>query len=129
MSGHCTRIRKKKRQYCAGDLIDEVTIQNRNITAVLEGVDFGEQFTENYVAMAAINTVNGKTYFDGINTESNITHEIGLRFDDTVTAESWILFEGRRFDILKLENLDERKEWMRAFCVERGLDSLDASKI
>lgn len=126
---HCKKIRKKKRQYCAGDLVDEVIIEDRNITPVLEGVDFGEEFTEKYKAMAAINTVSGKTFFDGINTEINVTHIIGLRFDATVTAECWINFNGRRIDILDLENLDERNEWMEATCVERGLDTLDASQI
>lgn len=126
---HCVKVRKKKTQYCIGDLRDEIVIENRNITPVLEGVDFGEEFTENYTAMAAINTPNGKTFFDGINTEINVTHVIGLYFDATVTAESWILFNGRRLDILSLKNLDERNEWMEAVCVERGLATLAASEI
>jgi head-tail adaptor len=124
----CSRIRKKKRQYCSGDLVDEITIQNRDITAPLAGTDFTETFSGDLVIMSAINTVSGKTYFDGVNTETNITHEIGFRYDNTITSESWIVFGGRRFDILKLENLDERSKWMQAHCVETGLVSKPASQ-
>ena len=108
-------------------MIDEITIQNRAITPS-NGADFTETFTDVGVIPAAVNTVSGKTFFDGVNTETNITHSIGFRFDETVTAESWILFNGNRLDILKLENLDERSVWMRAICVDRGEAAKSASE-
>jgi head-tail adaptor len=125
----CSKIGKKKRQYCSGDLVDEIIIQNRSITSVMEGVDFGEQFSDYQSVMACVNTTSGKTYFDGVSTETNVTHEIGFRFDESVTSESWILFDNRRFDILKIENLDEKKDWSRAVCVDRGLAEKSGSEI
>ncbi len=129
MSSKCSRIRKKKRVYCSGDLRDMITIQNRDIVAPLSGVDFTEDFTTNVETPSAVNTVNGKTYFDGVNEETPITHTVGFRFDPTVTSESWILFNGRRLDILRLENLDERSIWHHATCVDRGLDTKAASEL
>jgi len=119
--GRCQKIRKKKRQYCSGDLIDPINIQERSITPPSSGTDFGIKFDADRVVMSAINTVSGQTFFDGVETDTPITHEIGFRFDDTVSAESWILLEdGRRLDILNLEDLDNRHQWMRAQCTDRG---------
>ena len=117
----CSKIRKKKRQICVGDLRDSITIQNRSITPPLSGVDFTETFDGDRPIPAMVNTVSGKTFFDGVNTETPITHKVGFRYDETITAESWILLkDNRRLDILNLENLDERDEWMMATCVDRG---------
>lgn len=117
----CQKIRKRKRQYCSGDLRDPINIQERSITAPGSGVDFTEEFDKDRMIMSAINTVSGKTFFDGVGTETPITHKVGFRFDSSVTNQSWILLEdGRRFDILSLEDLDERHLWMEATCVDRG---------
>lgn len=124
----CQKLRKRKRQFCVGDLRDRITIQNRSITPPSSGVDFDETFTNESEIDAVVNTVTGKTYFDDVGVGTNITHEIGFRFDETVTAESWILFNGRRLDILDLEDLDERHMWYRARCVDRGLVTKEASK-
>ena len=97
----CQKLRKKKRQYCSSDLIDAIVIQEASITAPTSGTDFGRLFDTNRVTMSAINTVRGKTFFDGVGTDTPITHEIGFRFDDTVTAESWILLEDGREIIIK----------------------------
>lgn len=127
----CTKIRKKKRQYCIGDLRDTIDLQSRDITAPTEfsSVDYDEDFSTVEANLpAAINTVNGKTFFDGVSTETPITHTVGIRFIENVTAENWVLFDGRRFDILRVENLDERSLWLELTCVDRGLATKEASK-
>ncbi len=129
----CIKIRKKKRQYCVGDLRDTIDLLDRNITAPTEfsSVDYGEEFQTSLPGAglsAAINTVAGKTFFDGVSTETPITHMIGIRFIENVTAENWVLFDGRRLDILKVENLDERSLWLELTCVDRGLATKEASK-
>lgn len=129
----CTKIRKKKRQYCVGDLRDTIDLLDRNITAPTEfsSVDYDEEFQTTIPGAglpAAINTVTGKTFFDGVNTETPITHTVGIRFQENVTAENWVLFDSRRLDILKVENLDERSLWLELTCVDRGLATKEASK-
>jgi len=124
------KIRRKKRQVCIGDLDTEIVLQNRSIVPPVSGSsDFDENFTPNSTVWAAVNTVSGKTFFDGVGTETNITHEIFIRYDVTITAEVWVLLDSRRFDILDVEDLDERNEFMKLLCVDRGSDSLLASKI
>lgn len=130
----CRRIRKKKRIVCVGDMRDVITLNDRDITPPLfNTVDFDENFqpisTVNPQTLSLIETVDGKTYFDGVNTETPITHIIYIPFNDVVTAETWIEFEGRRIDILRVEDLDERHEFLKLTCTERGLASREASKI
>ena len=124
----CNPVRKKRRNVCIGDMEDEITLENRAITAPeFEGVDFDETFTPNPPILALVETVRGKTFFDGVNTEEDITHWVYINFDSTVTSETWIkLADGRRLDIVRVENLDERSEFMLLHSVDRG--AKEASK-
>lgn len=125
----CIKIQRKKRQICLGDLDQQITLQDRNITEPDFGkVDFGENFIKKDIIWASVNTVSGKTFFDGVNTESIITHEFMIRYDVSVTAETWILYDNNRYDILKTENYDGRKEFMKLICIDRGLSTLEATK-
>lgn len=125
----CVRIKKKKRKICIGDLRDLITLQNRSIQPPEFGeVDYVENFNDTGTVFSLINTVSGTTYFDGVNTETPITHEIYIRFDPTVTAETWVEFDGKRIDILSVEHLDERKEWLKLICNDRGLTNKQATQ-
>ena len=126
----CTKIRKKSRKVCIGDLNDEIKIQNRAINAPVFGnVDFDIVFTDALDIFAAINTVSGKTFFDGISTEIDITHHIYIVFDATINTEKWVEYKNRRFDVLKFEDLDERQEFIKLTCAERGANTIEATKI
>lgn len=125
-----TKIKRKKRQACIGGMNDRIVLQGRAIKPPIFGdPDFDETFTDNSTVWATINTVTGKTFFDGVNTDIPITHSIIIEFDTTVTTEIWIeLEDGRRVDILSVENLDERSEFMRLTCTDRGNKTVEATK-
>ena len=128
--GKCTRIRKKSRKVCAGDMQDEIKIQNRQLNAPLFGnPDFDIVFIDALTIWAAINTVSGKTFFDGVSTEIDITHEIYIMFDAAIDTDKWVEFENRRFDVLKIEDLDERHELIKLTCAELGANTIEATKI
>jgi SPP1 family predicted phage head-tail adaptor len=106
-----------------GDLDNVITLENRAIQAPdFDTVDFDEEFTApNPPVPAMIQTVSGKTFFDGVSTEIDITHWIYINFDAAVTAETWVKFtDGRRLDILRVENLDERSQYQLLHCTDRG---------
>lgn len=118
----CQKITRKNRKVAIGDLSELITLQNRDIVEPLFGdPDFNESFSGDLEVWAAIVTVDGKTFFDGVSTETNITHHIFIRYESTVTAETWVLFGSNRLDILKVEDLDGRNEFMKLVCVDRGL--------
>ena len=104
-----------------------VKIKVREIGAPFSTVDFSEKFKDYLDMYASVSTVSGKTYFDDTGVGTNITHEIGVRYDDSITAESWVVIDGRRLDILTVENLDERNEWLRLRCTDKGTS--EASKV
>lgn len=125
----CSYIKRKKRKLCIGDMDKIVTIQDRNIgEPFFSSVDFDEAFSNNGTVWASVKTVSGNTFFDGANTETNITHEFGIRYDSSVSSETWIEWDGRRFDILDAQDLEERKEWMILVCAERGTKKNESTK-
>jgi head-tail adaptor len=98
-----------------------ITLQNRDIIAPFFGsADFDEDFTGDQDVQGIIKTIRGKTFFDGVSTETPITHEICINYLPGVTAETWILFKGRRIDILSVENCCEKDEVLILTCTEKG---------
>lgn len=121
----CVRIRGKRHYLCLGDLDREIFLTNRSITPPVFGsTDFLETFVNNEEpSWVMVEHVQGKTHFDGVETETPITHNFYMEYDeevDTNQSEWWILFESRYFDILRIIDLDERHEWLKLICVERG---------
>ena len=119
----CTQIKRKHRKPCIGDLDTLITLQDRAITPPTTSVDFSETFTENAIVWAMINTVRGKMEFDEAEVERSITHEFTIRFIDGVGAETWVLLESERYDIIDAEDLEERHEWMILRCAKLGSDT------
>jgi len=122
----CQRVSGKRRVVCAGDLNKRITIHGRSITPPVFGsADFTETFATGVNRWAAINTIAGKTVFDGVNQKDvALTHEIFIRYDSTVTAEAWILYNSRRFDIVAVEDLEERHQFQRLLCIDKMASTL-----
>lgn len=105
-----------------------ITLQNRAILPPVFGdVDFDETFSGDSTVTALVDTTRGKTLFDGVATDRPITHRFCIAYVAGVAAETWISFGGRRFDILDVENCEERDAILILRCTERGTG--EASKI
>ncbi|MCW8929395.1 MAG: phage head closure protein [Gammaproteobacteria bacterium] len=112
---------------------DVIKLKARSITAPLfNTVDFDEDFEEipslPEEVLSLVETVSGVVLFDGVNTETPITHYIYVMYNPLITAEVWIEFENKRIDIVRVEDLDERHEFLKLFCNDQGLISKEASK-
>ena len=70
---------------------------------------------------AILQTKRGKVLFDGVSIDQNVTHRICLEFVAGVTSETWVLYNGRRFDILDVENVGEQGQCLILLCNERGV--------
>ena len=114
---------------CVGDLRTRITLSSRAITAPDFGQSsFGESFTTNVkTAWASIKTINGRILFNGVDTDEALTHEIIIRYDATVTAETWIqLADTTRLDIIDVQDFEQRNEYLVLLCNARGTQ--EASK-
>lgn len=124
----CTFIRPKKRKVCSGDLRHKITLQTRSLTPPTD-VDFTEDFVTLGTPFAAIITLKGVVFFDGVNTETVATHDFIIRFRSDVTAETWILYKNQRYDILFTENYEERNTFLLMRCAKSGEDTKNMSAV
>jgi len=107
-----------------------ITLYNRAIVAPVAGsADFTESFSGAAPVLALIDTTRGKTLFDGVATDRPITHKFCIAYLAGVTAETWVEFGGRRFDILDVENCGEEDVVLRLSCTETGDSSLEATRL
>ena len=120
----CRKIRIPNRKICPGDMNARITIQSRAITAPsASGSDLIETFATTNTVWAAIKTVQGVEIFDGSNVVAIATHYFYIRYISGLTAESWIQYNSKYYDIIDIQNLEERDEFMLLRCSERGTTS------
>lgn len=127
----CLKLRKKKRQVAVGDMRDRINLQIRSLTAPENGsVDFTEVFDPKTAVWATINTVRGRSVFDGTGTEVDVTHEILLRHEEGLSMEDWVLKEdNERLRVLLVEDLDERDSFQLLQCTNRGTKDNKANEL
>lgn len=118
----CIKIKTKKRQVCTGDLMHEIKLYDRDLSRKNDGsVDYDLTFINEVFAWSAIDTLaKGLDIFNGANLIGVATHIFYIRHIEGLTAEKWVQFDNRNFDILSVESLDERKDFMALYCNERG---------
>ncbi len=122
-------LTRKHRNVSIGDLDRRINLHSRVMQEpVFNGTDFSEKFDPTDETWALIRTVSGKAFFSGSNIDVSVSHEVYIRYDSSVSAETWIEYESRLFDIVAVEDLEERHEFMRLLCTERGNKSLGASQ-
>jgi len=125
----CIKLKRRKRQVCLGDLSTLITLQDRAITPPESGVDASETFTDACPDVwAKLETGRGQTIFDDTDTEQDVTHVFTIRFIKGITSETWVKFNNQRFDILNVEDLEERNEWLILRCTNRGTKDNPASE-
>jgi head-tail adaptor len=118
----CIKIKTKKRQVCTGDLQHEIKLYDRLLNTDNDGnVDYTLTFNNEVFSWAAIETLSkGQDIFNGANLIGVATHIFYIQHIEGLTAEKWVQFDNRNFDVLSVENLDELKEFMALYCNERG---------
>jgi SPP1 family predicted phage head-tail adaptor len=68
---------------------------------------------------AGIKPLKGLEYWNQRQSQSEVTHEIEVRYRSDVTAQERIVYGLRTFDIDAVINVDERKKRLLLMCVER----------
>jgi head-tail adaptor len=103
---------------------DRVIIQTRAITVPsANSVDLTETFSGDQTVWALVETKTGTQIFDGTNIVGVATHDIYIRFIAGVTFQKWLKFKSIYYDILDVQNLEERDEFYLLRCSLRGDDT------
>lgn len=113
------RVNVARRKLCAGDLRERITLEDRDIAAPAT-VDFGEDFTAPKITPAAVKTLIGVDVFDSSGKGATATHDFFIRYQTGVTQEKWVKWKADRYDILVVEDLEERNEWLRLRSTFKG---------
>jgi SPP1 family predicted phage head-tail adaptor len=122
-------IKRKNRVSCIGDMSKRVHLHNRALQVPeFEDYDVSEEFSGTKTVWANVRTVSGETFFTGVGIDIGLSHEIIIRYDVSVSSETWIEFEGNNLKIVSVENLDERDEYLRLRCSNRGDKNLGAAQ-
>lgn len=124
----CSNISPKKRKICIGDLKTLIKIQVRTITPEeFDNPDYSEVFTEVIELFASVKTSRGHSSFNDIGTTvtgavRNFSHEVIVRYSESyeITSENWLEINNIKYNIVGVENLEERNEWLILYCLKKG---------
>ncbi len=128
----CDKIRGINRQVCIGSMDKLITVKDRSIKAPASGsVDYSEVFSDvGALSWANIQTLQrGPIMFDRTNIARQITHIFKIRYRDDVTAQAWVEYENVNYDILNVEDLEERHEFLFLYAIRRGVKTIPINQV
>lgn len=128
----CVKLQRTKTQVCTGNLDKLIEIYQRDIEPPLNSFiadpDYTETFTLLYTVWSMIQTPKGKVIFDDIGTEKRITNVFYTRYLPDITSQNWIVYNGKRYDIERVKNLEENNLYLEIATIIRGDDTKAASE-
>lgn len=122
-------VNLKNRRICIGNLNKRIKIQVRNIAANnTNSIGNNEVFTELVEVWAAIETTRGSQLFDGVEISNPFTHKVYIRYID-IDFTKWIVIDNDRYEIVDVENLEQKNEWLLLMCTLKGDKTKKANDI
>jgi len=134
---NCTVKRVKKTKTCIGDKPHLVSIQTRDLTeSDFESSQPDEDFTTVRSQWCALETIgfpnSGVARFAEINIEEGSTHIFWADYDSAFPSvengNHYILYNDKRYKVLRVDNINELNETLAIQVTERGEDSEEATK-
>lgn len=118
----CVSIKGKKRKICAGDLNSRIGVFERSLEGnVTRSLQYDANFLGGDTVSAMILTRSGSQIIDGVAITTKPTHDFYIRYRSDITDSShWIIYKGVIYDIIEIENLEERDEFLRIRCIKKG---------
>lgn len=124
----CKPIKLKSRRICIGNLNSRIKIQTRALTATNTGsIESIETFTDLVEVWAAIETTRGSQLWNGVEISNPFTHKIYIRYRSDIDFNEWIEFESEKYDIVDVENLEQKNEWLLLMCIRKGDNTKEAN--
>jgi hypothetical protein len=117
-----------------GQLID---LQSRSTTGATVGEPDPDQvFVTDFNVLSIVSTpiangvprgVVGEVVFDNIDTENSPTHKFVIAFLSDISQEVWVLFKGKRYDVMSVINCCEVDNTLILLARLRGPNTLAAA--
>lgn len=123
----CKTIKLYHRRLCAGYLDRLIEINVRQSDAMTTGAGIDQRFNPVRKVWSALKTSKGREMFFTTNMDKAVSHVFYIRYIDCLNSEKWICYSGEFYDIVDVENLDERNEWLAIYCNVRGSGSNEAN--
>jgi hypothetical protein len=92
--------------------------------------DLTEQFIDLSVLWGKFETdEKGYRSFGGAGVSESITHVFTTRYTSvvTVTDQEWLLYDGVRYKVDRIENINEEKKFLRLYLIKQGSSELLAN--
>lgn len=122
----CKGIDLSKRKVCIGDLKHKIKIDVRSLTAPND-IDYSQEFVSFVEVWAGIKTTKGAEIFDGVNTVGVSTHQFFIRYIDNVSTDNMIEYDSKKYRILRVQEMDESKDFILIQAAIRGDKSFEAN--
>ena len=131
---NCNQIKFNYDKICIRDLRHKVSIYTRSITAPNFLSEQSTKYTEDFTLVssvwAAVQVVDGVKEFDTISLNKNSnTHNFYIRYRHNITQENWLDYQGLRYDILKISNLNLRNKFIKLYCSLSGDNTKAGSQL
>lgn len=122
----CAKKKIKDVKLCIGDLNSLIQIQERRLPEITD-IDDPEPsfvFTTILSTWSAVETIRGTSRFSNVNIEDSTTHLFWIRYNPNLSipenGNTFILFKGRYFRIIRVTNSNEQDEWVMIEASDRG---------
>lgn len=123
--------RRPLRQSPIGDRRDRITIHVRALTSpVFDSADFREAYDVGIDTWAKVETVDasGRNDFDEVSLAVGATHRFDVRYRPNVTSENIIGYRDEYYQILRIDNPENRNLSLILHCIVKGDDTSEANQ-
>lgn len=99
---------------------DRVTLQDE---VPAKGDLGGEQmaWVDEATVWAAVDPLRGKEFFAAQQVNSEVSHQVTIRYRTGVTPKKRLLWDGRVLEITAVLPSKERRRYLHLMCVDRGV--------
>lgn len=121
-------VQRRRVKIPIGDLRDPVIV-HETTSRPKRGGSTEKVFTPIVTLWMKIETLGPSTHdFNDVNIGQGPTHQFSCRWSAKISAENFLGFRGRYFEILSIEDIDERCEYLIMRCRETGSITKGAAK-
>jgi SPP1 family predicted phage head-tail adaptor len=68
---------------------------------------------------AYVRPIRGRNFYEAQQGQSELTHEVNIRYRPGIDRSMIVVYDGRRFDVQYVMNIEEKNKELELICVER----------